>query len=103
MRALLLSSYRHLEIADMPPPVPGPDDVLVRVAACGICGSASSTRFQSSQVTSNAGLRTLQTTCAAVFSLLKRSRAACCRDGMDALLVDGGISIGAVKAMLEPG
>src|ERR1700692_1709574 len=39
MRALLLSSYRHLEIADMPPPVPGPDDVLVRVAACGICGS----------------------------------------------------------------
>jgi hypothetical protein len=22
MRALLLSSYRHLEIADMPPPVP---------------------------------------------------------------------------------
>src|SRR6202162_873128 len=39
MRALLLSSYRHLEIADMPPPVPGPDDVLVQVAACGICGS----------------------------------------------------------------
>ena len=39
MKALLLSSYRHLEIADMPPPVPGPDDVLVRVAACGICGS----------------------------------------------------------------
>src|SRR6202049_2940607 len=39
MRALLLSSYRHLEIADMPPPVPGPDDVLVRVAACGVCGS----------------------------------------------------------------
>ena len=39
MKALLLSSYSHLEIADMPPPVPGPDDVLVRVAACGICGS----------------------------------------------------------------
>jgi L-iditol 2-dehydrogenase len=39
MKALLLSSYRHLEIADMPPPVPGPDGVLVRVAACGICGS----------------------------------------------------------------
>ncbi len=39
MKALLLSSYRHLEIADVPPPVPGPDDVLVRVAACGICGS----------------------------------------------------------------
>src|ERR1700722_3610744 len=39
MKALLLSSYLNLEIAEMPPPVPGPDDVLVRVAACGICGS----------------------------------------------------------------
>jgi L-iditol 2-dehydrogenase len=39
MKALLLSSYRHFEIADTPRPVPGPDDVLVRVAACGICGS----------------------------------------------------------------
>src|ERR1700684_3920077 len=39
MRALLLSSYRHLEIADMPVPSPAPDEVLVRVAACGICGS----------------------------------------------------------------
>lgn len=39
MKALLLSSYRHLEIADTPRPAPGPDEVLVRVAACGICGS----------------------------------------------------------------
>jgi L-iditol 2-dehydrogenase len=39
MRALLLSKYRHLEIADLPVPVPGPDEVLIRVAACGICGS----------------------------------------------------------------
>lgn len=39
MKALLLSSYRHLEIVEIPPPVPGTDDVLVRVAACGICGS----------------------------------------------------------------
>ena len=39
MKALLLSKYRHLEITDVPVPVPGPDDVLVRVAACGICGS----------------------------------------------------------------
>ncbi len=39
MKALLLSKYRHLEIADMPTPKPGPDEVLVRVAACGICGS----------------------------------------------------------------
>ncbi|MGA8622352.1 MAG: alcohol dehydrogenase catalytic domain-containing protein [Candidatus Sulfotelmatobacter sp.] len=39
MTALLLSRYRHLEIAEVPAPVPGPDDVLVLAAACGICGS----------------------------------------------------------------
>jgi len=39
MKALLLSSYRHLELADLPTPVPAPDEVLIRVAACGICGS----------------------------------------------------------------
>lgn len=39
MKALLLSQYNRFEIADYPVPHPGPDDVLVRVAACGICGS----------------------------------------------------------------
>src|SRR4030081_849600 len=39
MNALLLSEYKHLEIATLPVPVPGPFDVLVQVAACGICGS----------------------------------------------------------------
>jgi L-iditol 2-dehydrogenase len=39
MKALLLSKYKHLEIADLPEPRPGPGEVLVRVAACGICGS----------------------------------------------------------------
>jgi L-iditol 2-dehydrogenase len=39
MRALLLSSYRHLEVADLPEPAPAAEDVLVRVGACGICGS----------------------------------------------------------------
>ncbi|MEO6803450.1 MAG: galactitol-1-phosphate 5-dehydrogenase [Granulicella sp.] len=39
MKALLLSKYKNLEVADLPVPVPGPDDVLVLVAACGICGS----------------------------------------------------------------
>jgi len=39
MRALLLSEYRQLAIADVPTPEPGGDEVLVRVAACGICGS----------------------------------------------------------------
>lgn len=39
MKALLLSQYRHLEIAEMPVPAPARDELLVRVAACGICGS----------------------------------------------------------------
>lgn len=39
MKALLLSQYKHLEIADLPEPAPGHGEVLVRVAACGICGS----------------------------------------------------------------
>ena len=39
MKALLLSEYRHLEITQLPEPAPGPSEVLVRVAACGICGS----------------------------------------------------------------
>lgn len=39
MKALLLSSYEHLQLADLPAPVPGSDDVLIEVAACGICGS----------------------------------------------------------------
>jgi L-iditol 2-dehydrogenase len=39
MKALLLSSYKKLELADLPVPAPGADEVLVRVAACGICGS----------------------------------------------------------------
>src|ERR1700731_1464399 len=39
MKALLLSAYKHLEVADLPAPTPGPGEVLVRVAACGICGS----------------------------------------------------------------
>lgn len=39
MKSLLLSSYNHLEIAEMPVPTAGPGEVLVRVEACGICGS----------------------------------------------------------------
>src|SRR3981189_132998 len=39
MKVLLLSQYKQLEIADLPEPKPGPGEVLIRVAACGICGS----------------------------------------------------------------
>ena len=39
MKALLLSKYRHLELTDLAVPAPVRDEVLIRVAACGICGS----------------------------------------------------------------
>lgn len=39
MQSLLLSAYNQLEIVDLPVPAIGPDEVLVRIAACGICGS----------------------------------------------------------------
>src|SRR5689334_6339397 len=39
MKALLLSKYKQLEIADLPEPKAGADEILIRVAACGICGS----------------------------------------------------------------
>ena len=39
MRALLLSKYRQLEMAEVPTPAAGAGEVLIRVGACGICGS----------------------------------------------------------------
>ena len=39
MKALMLTRYRNLEMAELPTPEVGADEVLVRVAACGICGS----------------------------------------------------------------
>ena len=39
MRALLLSEYKKLSVVEMPVPSIADDEVLVRVKACGICGS----------------------------------------------------------------
>src|SRR5436305_331906 len=39
MKALLLKEYKQLEVTDLPTPQIGDDEVLVRVRACGICGS----------------------------------------------------------------
>jgi L-iditol 2-dehydrogenase len=39
MQALLLSKYRELKLTEVDRPTVGPTDVLIRVAACGICGS----------------------------------------------------------------
>lgn len=39
MKALLLKEYMNLEFTDLPEPELGPEDVLIQVRACGICGS----------------------------------------------------------------
>ena len=39
MKALLLTAPSRLEYVDFPEPRPADDEVLVRVHACGICGS----------------------------------------------------------------
>lgn len=39
MKALLLSKYRELEIVEVPTPAVEAGEVLIRVGACGICGS----------------------------------------------------------------
>ncbi|HEY7209340.1 MAG TPA: galactitol-1-phosphate 5-dehydrogenase [Bryobacteraceae bacterium] len=39
MKALLLREYSQLDIVDVPMPRPGPGEVLIKVEACGICGS----------------------------------------------------------------
>ncbi len=39
MKALLLKQYMELEVVDTPKPTIQADEILVRVKACGICGS----------------------------------------------------------------
>lgn len=39
MKSLMLEEYGKLAVADVPQPRPGEHEVLIRVAACGICGS----------------------------------------------------------------
>ena len=39
MKALLLTEYMKLVVTEVPEPELGPEDLLVRVRACGICGS----------------------------------------------------------------
>lgn len=39
MRSLVLTAYGRFELRDAPTPEPAPDEVLIRVKACGICGS----------------------------------------------------------------
>ncbi len=39
MKALLLTEVKKLQVVELPDPTCGPGDLLVRVKACGICGS----------------------------------------------------------------
>lgn len=39
MKALLLAAYENLQVVEMPAPACGAGEVIIRVAACGICGS----------------------------------------------------------------
>lgn len=39
MKALTLIEYKHFEFGESPEPEVGDEDVLIRVSACGICGS----------------------------------------------------------------
>ena len=39
MKAAVLPAARRIEIEDRPVPEPGPDDIVVRIASCGICGT----------------------------------------------------------------
>lgn len=39
MKALVLSAYKQLELEDLPVPQPADDELLIRIKACGICGS----------------------------------------------------------------
>lgn len=39
MKAMLLTEYKNLQVTEVEEPEVGPDDVLIKVEACGICGS----------------------------------------------------------------
>jgi L-iditol 2-dehydrogenase len=39
MKALVLKEYKHFSFEEVPAPIPGSEEVLVAVKACGICGS----------------------------------------------------------------
>jgi L-iditol 2-dehydrogenase len=39
MKALLLSAYKQLDLVEMPAPRPAANELLIRIRACGICGS----------------------------------------------------------------
>jgi (R,R)-butanediol dehydrogenase / meso-butanediol dehydrogenase / diacetyl reductase len=39
MKAAVTTAEHGFEVVDVPDPTPGPDELVIRVAACGVCGS----------------------------------------------------------------
>lgn len=39
MQAAVTTEQHGFDVVDMPDPAPGPDELVIRVAACGVCGS----------------------------------------------------------------
>jgi (R,R)-butanediol dehydrogenase / meso-butanediol dehydrogenase / diacetyl reductase len=39
VRAAITTEQHDFEIAVLPDPAPGPDELVIRVVACGVCGS----------------------------------------------------------------
>jgi len=39
MKAAVLKGIENLDIEDLPPPTPSPDEILIKVRACSICGT----------------------------------------------------------------
>ncbi|MDO8586111.1 MAG: alcohol dehydrogenase catalytic domain-containing protein [Armatimonadota bacterium] len=39
MKAIVLKTTEHLVVQDVPKPLPGPGEALVKVTCCGVCGS----------------------------------------------------------------
>jgi hypothetical protein len=39
MKAAVTNDEHGFDVVDMPDPTPGPDELVIRVAACGVCGS----------------------------------------------------------------
>ena len=39
MIVAITNEAHGFDVVDLPAPVPGPDEVVIRVAACGVCGS----------------------------------------------------------------
>ena len=39
MRAAVTTEAHGFQVVELPDPTPGPDELVIRVAACGVCGS----------------------------------------------------------------